>query len=203
MTVLCELEMGFGPKPMPKGYSYVEDLPGHFHREINKKNPSSNSLFGPAVEAAIEEILKGEHARQATVFVQKQVGSYYNTRAGKFLVDKVASASLNKSVHGAAAISHVSKIIRTHGISNFGIMIYNDGKLLTKYCRGDINGADLGEGLFVEAIGQSGDMFGWMAAASLAASLACPAWGVAVMTFAGATMGRSVGQTFAKWIMGK
>ena len=107
---------------------------------------------------------------------------------------------MNKSVQGAAAISHVSKIVRTHGISNFGSMIYNDGKLLIDYYNGDISGVTLSKELFVETMGQSGDMLGWMIGGFLAASFLCPPYGAAVIAFAGSAVGRIVVQSVARAI---
>ncbi|KAH8685467.1 hypothetical protein BGZ60DRAFT_522756 [Tricladium varicosporioides] len=155
--------MSFAPKSTPKGYSYLEDAPRYLQRELEKnKPPSGDTIANIITEAFLDEILKGKYARQATTFVQKGVGAVYKTSTGRTLINKITSTSLNKSVQGAPAISHVSKIARSHGISTFGVMVYNDGKLFIRYCNGNIRGTEFGKELFTETMGQSGDMLGWM-----------------------------------------
>ncbi|KAI1839918.1 hypothetical protein JX266_013877 [Neoarthrinium moseri] len=177
--------MVFAPTPTPTGYSYLEDAPCDY---FNPKNGPSMNITALIQEAVLDEILKGRHARRATILVRKGVTGLYKTPTGKLLVDRVASVSLNKSVQGAAAISHVSKIMRSHGISSFGTMVFNDGKLLMRYCEGDINGTEFGKELFKETMGQSGDMMGWMIGASVAAILVCGPFGAAATAFAGSAI---------------
>lgn len=194
--------MVFAPSPTPKGYSYLEDAPGDFQRWLGKNGPPSGDAVTIAVrEYILDEILKRKYARHATTFVQKGVGAFHKTPSGKFLINKVASVSLNKSVEGAAAISHVSKIIRTHGISNFGVMVYNDGRLLFRYCNGDVNGAELDKELFGETMGQCGNMLEWMVGASIAASFVCAPFAAAAIAMAGSMAGRVIGQSVARVAM--
>lgn len=187
--------MRFAPKPTPKGYSYFEDATRQFQQELNKNKPPSYDI---PIKALIDECLKSKYAQHATAVVQKVVGAVYMTPTGKFLINKVASTSLGKSVQGAAAISHVSKIVRSHGISNFGMMVYNDGKLLFRYYNGDINGSELGNELLMETTGQGGDMVGWMVGASIAGSLLCPPYGATVIALVGSMVGRMVVQSIAR-----
>ncbi|KAH7465195.1 hypothetical protein FOMA001_g17321 [Fusarium oxysporum f. sp. matthiolae] len=153
--------MSFVPEPTPRGYSYLEDAHQYY------KDKRDNARFPPADfvtiglrDIIVDEISKGKYGRWATLFVQDGVATFHKTSSGKFLINKVASVSLNRSVQGAAAISHVSKVIRTHGISNLGAMVYNDGKLLHRYYKGDINMTELYAGLLGEVGGQGGDMLG-------------------------------------------
>jgi hypothetical protein len=200
--ILSALKMSFAPNPTPRGYSYFEDAPRDFWQEVDKNKPPSNDAITIAIrEGIVDQILKGEYGRYATTFVQPWVAAVYKTPPGKLLVNNIASVSLGKSVQGAAAISHVSKVIRTHGISSFGVMVYNDGKLLYEYCKGNINGAEFGKGLFGETMDQSGDMLGWMVGASIAASIACGPLGAAAFAIAGSTVGRMVGRSIAQVFM--
>ncbi|KAJ9130476.1 hypothetical protein NKR23_g12177 [Pleurostoma richardsiae] len=186
--------MDLAPNSTPRGYSYFEDGPRDFQQMLDKNKPPTDVNVATLIqEAVLDEILKGKYARQATTFVQKGVGSLYTTPTGKLLVDRVASVSLNKSVQGAATIGHVSKILRAHGISSFGTMVFNDSKLLIRYYKEDINGAESGKGLFKETMGQSGDMLGWIFGTSIAATLLCGPIGVAAIAFAGSVIGRMAG----------
>ncbi|KAM0425996.1 hypothetical protein ACHAPT_008625 [Fusarium lateritium] len=154
--------MVFAPEPTPRGYSYFVDAPRDWWAGPSRTESSStDAAYKFLTEAAIDELLKTQHARNATLFVQKAVSALHQTPAGKVFINKLASVSLNNSVQGAAAISHVSKITRTHGISSFGTMLFNDAKLLVKYTRGDITGAELGDEIIGELLGQTGDMLGW------------------------------------------
>ncbi len=112
---------------------------------------------------------------------------------GKFLIEKTATVSLGKTVQGAAAISHVSKTVRTHVISCFGVMVYNEGKLLRSYCKGDIDGAELGNRLLNETMGQGGDMHGWMLGSAFAATLLCGPLAAAACALGGSMVGRWFG----------
>lgn len=49
--------------------------------------------------------------RLTTIAMRGGVKAAYSTSAGKFIINNIASASLGKSVYGAAAIGHVSKIM--------------------------------------------------------------------------------------------
>jgi hypothetical protein len=78
------------------------------------------------------------------------------------------------------------------------MMVFNDGKLLVRYCNGDINGAQFGKGLFAETMGQGGDMLGWAIGASIASFLLCGPVGAAAIAMVGSAIGRSVGQSLAQ-----
>ncbi|KAK4234559.1 hypothetical protein C8A03DRAFT_18558, partial [Achaetomium macrosporum] len=151
-----------------------------------------------AVERAfVDEVLNSPFARRSTVFVQKGVRIAYQTPTGKYLINKVASTSLNKSVQGAAAISHVSKILRTRGITSVGAMFVNDGRVLYRYCNGEISEGEVVKGVFSETMGLGGDMMGWILGASLAAAFLFPPYGAVVTTTVGSMCGRMVGQSLA------
>lgn len=190
--------MAFAPQPTPRGYSYFEDAPRDYQAGLVRTEFSpTDAAYNFLTEAIIDEYLRTQHARNATLVVQKGVSALHQTPAGKVFINKLASISLNKSVQGAAAVSHVSKIVRSHGISNFGVMLFNDGKLLVKYSRGNITGAELGHGVIGEALGQTGDMLGWMAGASIAATLACGPLGALAFAMIGSIAGRTIGKSLA------
>lgn len=191
--------MDFVPDPQPRGYSYYED----FVRDWKAKKgewdiPSDDFIVTGIRDMAIENVLKSAYARQTTIFVQKGVRFVYKTPPGKILINKIASTSLNGSVQGAAAISHVSKVVRSHAIANFGMMIYNDGMLLRDYWDGEIDGTEFGQGLFTETLAQGGDMVGWMVGASIAATFLCGPFGAAACAVVGSVVGRGIGQSLAR-----
>ncbi|KKP07693.1 hypothetical protein THAR02_00229 [Trichoderma harzianum] len=192
--------MAFVPESKPKGYSYFEDGARDWQQktEEGKDMRSIESILSDvAREAILDEVLKLKPARVATTVVQKGIRHFYDTPGGKIFIEKFASVSLGKSVYGAAALSHVSKVVRSHGISNFGIMLINDGKLFHNYINGDIDGSQLGRGLWKELTGSCGDLLGWSIGAGLAAALVLNPWGATMCTFVGSNVGRLSGQYLA------
>jgi hypothetical protein len=192
----------FAPDPPPRGHSYFEGLPEEFTRYRPSSKPPSDiydALTSPLAQAVLDKALDSKSARQATLFVQRGVGRvYHSSPAAKVFINKVASTSLGRSVHGAAAISHVSKIVRTHGISTAGTLMVNNGRLLYRYTQGEVDRAEVLEGFLSEAIGMGGDMTGWMVAGSIAGAFACPPWGAVALGMVGSTLGRAAFQRICR-----
>ncbi len=205
----------FMPKEKSKGYSYFEFKPGDLDYQ---SYPGSfnfqkygleilDDIPAPVRDAVVDQILRTKHARHATTFVWQYVRAVYKIPGGKDFIHKVARCSLDRPIHGAAAISHVSKVVRSHAIAGLGGMVYDHGKLLVRYARGDIDGAELGKGVFVGTMGHGGDMIGWTIGSSIAAyftaSLLCPPLipvAAAVAGLAGSAGGRGVTELLARYV---
>jgi hypothetical protein len=130
----------FAPSPTqpPKGYSHIEDEPRWLEGILNERRYSEKSSGDAASEAfqrfLLDQLLDSQYAQSATTFVKPWVAAaYHSSPAGKTFVDKVASMSLHKSVQ---AINQVSRISRTHRITNIGYAVLNNGRVCTSTTRG-------------------------------------------------------------------
>lgn len=168
-------------KPRQESFSYFDDgaqsLEGE-PRELIKRPPTIKDpkglirLFLAAVtEDAIKHALKRAFGPQATTIVQRELYSLYEMPFGKEFITRAAGLSLNKSVYGAAAISHLSKILGSRGMFCLVFVAWKSVALFLEYCDGNIDAGELGKGLLKETMGEVGNAVGWLAGSSLATAL--------------------------------
>ncbi len=67
---------------------------------------------------AAAQLLRSRAAAVGTVLVRDGINGVYSTRLGKTVIEKVAAASLGKSIYGAAALNHVSKLLRSNVVTS-------------------------------------------------------------------------------------
>ena len=60
------------------------------------------------------QLLRTQLAAKGTIFARHGVKALSKTSLGKKAIEQIAKASLGKSVYGAAAVNHVSKLLRTN-----------------------------------------------------------------------------------------
>ena len=145
------------------------------------------------------QLLRTEAAAWGTVAVRQGVRAAARTSLGKNAVEGIAAASLGKSVHGAAAVNHVSKLLRSN--------VVTAGVAAAVTCAPDFYRAMFDESISwqqfaknsaVNVASVAGGVGGWMggAAAGAAIGSAVPLVGTAVGGFVGGVLG-ALGGGFA------
>ncbi len=74
----------------------------------------STALIAGVISA---QLLRTRHAAIGVVSVQSGVKAISGTTVGRAAVHRIAAGSLGKAVYGAAAVNHVSKLLRTNAIT--------------------------------------------------------------------------------------
>ena len=118
------------------------------------------------------QLLRTQTARAATIIAREGVKSAAKTKVGKVLIEKVASASLGKSVHGAAAVNHVSKLLRSNvitGAVTVGVLTLPD--LYRASISKNISWAQVGKNLVVNISGVAAGTAGWAGGMAAGAAL--------------------------------
>lgn len=142
---------------------------------------TSGVAFFTSVGSA--QLLRTQTARASTILVRSGLKGVAKTGLGKTAIEKVAHASLGKAVHGASAVNHVSKLLRSNAIT--GVVTVTVLTLPDIY-RATINGsaswAQVGKNLVVNATGVAAGTAGWLGGAALgaAAGSAVPVVGTVV-----------------------
>lgn len=126
----------------------------------------------------------------------------YQTSLGKSAIEKLASYSLQHSVHGAAAVNHVSKLMRSNVITSVvTTAVITAPDFYRAAIAGTASWKQLGKNLAVNAASVAGGTGGWMAGAAMgaAAGSAVPLVG----TMAGGIVGGLIGAFAGGAALGK
>lgn len=81
------------------------------------KEALSTGLTTLGMHVLSAQLLRTKVAALGTVAVRRGVSAVARTSMGKKAVEGIAKASLNKAVHGTAAVKHVSKLLRTNAVT--------------------------------------------------------------------------------------
>lgn len=138
------------------------------------------------------QLLRTRAAAWGTVAVRPGVRAAARTALGKEVVEGIATASLGKAVHGAAAVNHVSKLLRSNAVTG--------GVMAAVACAPDFYRAAFDESIswkqftknsMVNVAGVAGGVAGWMggAAAGAAIGSVVPVVGTAVGGVVGGLLG--------------
>lgn len=138
------------------------------------------------------QMMRTTLARQSTVLARHGVKAVAKTELGKKAINAIAKASLGKSVSGAAAINHVSKLLRTNFITGAVTTItITTPDLYRAAVSKSTSWAQVGKNLIVNGAGVGAGMGGWAGGAALGATVGSAIPGVG--TAAGAVVGGVVG----------
>ncbi len=150
---------------------------------------------------ASAQLLRTKAAAVGTAAARRGVRAIARTSAGRKAVEGIAAASLGKSVHGAAAVNHVSKLLRSNAITG--------GVTAVVMCTPDFYRAAFDESIswrqftknsLVNVASVGGGAVGWMAgaAAGAAAGSVIPFIGTAAGGIIGGILGSVTGGASAR-----
>ena len=137
----------------------------------------------------VAQVLRTRAAAIGVVSVRSGVKTISHTNLGRAAIHRVAAGSLGKSVYGAAAVNHVSKLLRTNAI---GAAVATAATCTPDFYRaafaGSISWRQFIKNTTVNVTGVVCGVGGWMAGAGLGATV-----GTAIMPGVGTTVGGIVG----------
>ncbi|MBU3843986.1 MAG: hypothetical protein H9847_03830 [Candidatus Anaerobiospirillum pullicola] len=124
----------------------------------------------------------------------------YQTALGKTAIEKLAAFSLQKTVYGAAAVNHVSKLLRSNvitGVVTTAVLTAPD--LYRAAISGKASWKQLSKNLAVNAASVAGGAGGWAAGAAAGAAVGSvvPGVGTAIGGIVGSIFGALAGGTVA------
>ena len=149
------------------------------------------------------QLLRTRAAAIGAVTVRNGMKAVSRTTIGRQAIHRIATGSLAKPVYGAAAINHVSKLLRSNAItSTAATAITTAPDFYRAAFDGSISWQQFTKNLSVNAAGVVGGVGGWMAGAAIggAAGSAVPVIGTAIGAVIGAiagTVGGSVASSRA------
>ena len=138
------------------------------------------------------QLLRTKTAAWGTVVARPCVKTIAHTSLGKKAVEGIAAASLGKAVHGAAAVNHVSKLLRSNAVTGTVTAVVS--------CTPDFYRAAFDKSIswqqftknsVVNVAGVAGGVGGWMGGVAVGAAVgsAIPIVGTAVGGAVGGIMG--------------
>jgi outer membrane lipoprotein SlyB len=145
---------------------------------------------------AAAQLLRSRAAAVGTVLVRDGIKGVYSTSLGKTVIEKIAAASLGKSIYGAAALNHVSKLLRSNVVtSTIATVVITTPDFYRVAVARNISWGQFGKNLLINISGIAGGTGGWFAGAALGATLgsAVPVIGTAVGGFVGGILGALAG----------
>lgn len=169
-AVICTAAFGFSfviefAAAMWRGESSI----GALKNAVLKGLQTAGLAFFTTVGSA--QLLRTQTARMGTVVARSGVKQVARTKLGKSAIEKIAEVSLGKSVSGAAAVNHVSKLLRSNAITGavtVSVMTLPD--LYKASISGSVSWAQVGKNLVVNATSIAGGTAGWAGGAALGAS---------------------------------
>lgn len=138
------------------------------------------------------QVLRTRAAAVGVVVMRSGVKTVASTGLGRSAVHKIAEVSLGKAVYGAAAVNHVSKLLRTNVVTGVATTIVVSAPDFYRAAfEGSISWAQCAKNVSVTAAGVAGGTGGWMAGAIAGAALgsAVPGLGTAAGGVTGAILG--------------
>ncbi|MDE2430743.1 MAG: hypothetical protein KGM99_18645 [Burkholderiales bacterium] len=149
---------------------------------------------------ATAQILRTKAAAVGVVFMRDGVKTVAQSEIGKGVVERIAQASLGKSIYGAAATNHVAKLLRTNVVTSVATtVIISAPDFYRAAFRKNISWAQFSKNLTINGAGVAGGVGGWMGGAAIGATLgtAVPVIGNAIGGVAGGIIGALAGGTAA------
>lgn len=152
------------------------------------------------ISVASQQLLRTSAGQLGKLASRYAVHGLYKTSVGKYAIEKLAAYSLQKSVYGAAAVNHVSKLLRSNAVTG---VVTTAVLTAPDFYRAAISGTaswkQLGKNLAVNAASVAGGTGGWFAgaAAGAAAGSAIPVVGTVAGGVIGGIIGALVGGSAA------
>ncbi|WP_313569613.1 hypothetical protein [Comamonas terrigena] len=189
--VICTAAFGFSfavefAAAMWRGESSV----GALKNAVLKGLQTAGLAFFTSVGSA--QLLRTQTARIGTVVARQGVKQVAKTKLGRTAIEKIAEASLGKAVSGAAAVNHVSKLLRSNVITGaVTVTVMTLPDLYKASISGSISWAQVGKNLVVNASSIVGGTAGWTGGVAVGASIGSVIPGLG--TAAGGLVGGLVG----------
>ncbi len=162
----------------------------------------ASAVAGTSFVAGIitSQILRTKTAAMGTVVVRHGVKGIAKTSLGKKAVEQIAKASLGKSIHGAAAINHVSKLLRSNAITAVvTTVVITAPDFYRALISKTVTWEQAFKNLAVNASSVGGGVAGWMAGAAVGSAI-FPGVGTIVGGLIGGIAGGMVAYKGAKAI---
>jgi len=148
---------------------------------------SAGTSFIAGVTAS--QMLRTHLARSATITMREGVRVVAKTDVGRIMVNKIASASTGKTLSGAAATNHASKLLRTNLITGTVVSIVLTGPDIYRAAISqNASWTQAGKNLVVNGAGVAAGTIGWMGGAAGGAAI-----GTAIFPGVGTTIGTVIG----------
>jgi len=190
-AIICSAAFGIGfVMEFGAGIWRGESTVGALKNAALKGVQTAGIAFFTSVGSA--QLLRTQTARMGTVFVRSGLKHASKTNLGKSVIHKIAKVSLGKSVTGAAAVNHVSKLLRSNAITGaVTVTVLALPDLYRASISGRASWAQLGKNLVVNATGVAAGIGGWAggAAAGAAIGSAIPGVGTVAGGIAGIVLG--------------
>ncbi len=154
------------------------------------------------------QLMRTQSARVGTVVIREGVKQVAKTKAGKVTIQAIAEASAGKALHGAAAVNHVSKLLRNNAIT--GVVtttVLTAPDVYRAVIEKNTSWAQVGKNLMVNGSGVAAGAAGWMGGAAAGAALgsAVPLLGTAIGGVVGGIAGAIVagmgGSAASKYVL--
>jgi hypothetical protein len=138
------------------------------------------------------QILRSDAAAAGTIVVRHGVRLAAKTPFGKIVIEQLATASLKRGVYGAAAVNHVSKLLRSNVItSTIATVVVTAPDVYRASISRSISWKQFGKNLTVNLGGVGGATGGWIGGAAGGAAVGSVVPGIG--TAAGGIIGGIVG----------
>lgn len=118
------------------------------------------------------QILRTRAAAMGTVAARRGIQAVARKSTGKIAIQKLAQASTGKAIHGAAAVNHVAKLMRTNVISSaISTAVTSAPDLYRAAYSREASWHQFSKNLTVNAGGTAAGTVGWMGGATAGAAL--------------------------------
>ena len=131
------------------------------------KDAFDSGLMALVAHVASAQLLRTKAAALGTVAARQGVRAIARTTPGKVIIESIARASLGKAVHGAAAVNHVSKLLRSNAVTgSVTVVVSCTPDFYRAAFDGSISWQQFIKNSVVTLAGVAGGIGGWMAGAA-------------------------------------
>ena len=159
-----------------------------------------SGLIALVIHVASSQLLRTRTAALGTAATRQGVRAIARTAPGRKCIEAIASASLRKAVHGAAAINHVSKLLRSHVVTGAVTVIVSctPDFYRTAFDR-SASWQQFIKNSAINLAGVAGGIGGWMGGAAVGNTI-LPGTGAVIGGIAGALGGSAIASQGTKGI---
>lgn len=165
-------------------------------------NALQSSLAAGIVGVVSSQVLRFKAAAAGTVVARQGVKFVAQTEVGRQAITAIAQASLGKAVYGAAAINHVSKLLRSNVITSaIALGVTTAPDMYRAIISQNISWAQFSKNLAINTASVAGGAGGWFGGAAAGAAIGSfiPLVGTAV----GGVVGGIAGALGGGYVAGK
>lgn len=165
-------------------------------------NALQSSLAAGIVGVISSQVLRFKAAAAGTVVARQGVKFVAQTEVGRQAITAIAQASLGKAVYGAAAINHVSKLLRSNVITSaIALGVTTAPDMYRAIISQNISWAQFSKNLAINTASVAGGAGGWFGGA--AAGAAIGSWIPGIGTAIGGVVGGIAGALGGGYAAGK